>query len=367
MARKRMIDPELWRDRKVIRLSNAELIIWIGCISNADDEGILEVDPQSLYFELARQEVSTEDIQAAIDKLTGLKMLVCYGNHYAFIPSWFKHQTLDRPKHTKLRRPPEPVLKQHPGYVEAWERTFSTRDNPVTYPFSTCVEESTSDPEPEEPSERAEEVARDESETDRAEENIEPDQEYRVNDESSTRCTEEKSVIFPFEPSDRHVDDLSTINRRSLDAKRKERNRIEKNSSIAASKSRPRKESPPPSSPKPEKHEHSRGETKLYHAVKEAFLSKNGGTFTNWGKEGKSIKQLVEKAEARAPDAPEAFLEQIITQFWRLKQSRDRFWKEQPFLPSALNASGIFDRVLEHFREDEPNEEYSRILQEVFG
>jgi hypothetical protein len=41
----------------------------------------------------------------------------------------------------------------------------------------------------------------------------------------------------------------------------------------------------------------------------------------------------------------------MITRFWELKIGKDRFWKSQPFLPSALNAGGIFDRVLETFRD----------------
>jgi hypothetical protein len=94
-------------------------------------------------------------------------------------------------------------------------------------------------------------------------------------------------------------------------------------------------------------------ELDLYHAVEKAFLSKNDDRFTNYGKEGKAIKELIKKARARAPDNPEAFLTQMIAAFWRLKCSGDKFYSGQPYLPSALNASGIWDRVLESLRNVE--------------
>jgi hypothetical protein len=42
----------------------------------------------------------------------------------------------------------------------------------------------------------------------------------------------------------------------------------------------------------------------------------------------------------------------MIEKFWQLKQQGGKFWKEQPFTPSTLSATGIFDRVLEQFREE---------------
>ena len=43
----------------------------------------------------------------------------------------------------------------------------------------------------------------------------------------------------------------------------------------------------------------------------------------------------------------------MIEAFWALKQTGNEFWKGQPFLSSALNASGIWDRVLETMRNQE--------------
>lgn len=91
----------------------------------------------------------------------------------------------------------------------------------------------------------------------------------------------------------------------------------------------------------------------LYHVVEQAFLSKNDGRFTNYGKEGKAIHGLMDKAKARMPDDPASLLSAMLDAFWRLKTgdtSAKGFWRGQPFLPSAL--SPLWDRVLETMRDD---------------
>lgn len=102
----------------------------------------------------------------------------------------------------------------------------------------------------------------------------------------------------------------------------------------------------------------SADEAELYTAVKADFLKRQPQhRFTNYGKEGKAIKQLIEKAKARSPDRPAEFLGSMIKMFRHLRQSGDKFWRGQPDLPSALNASGIWDRVL--------SEGYDRYQAEV--
>ncbi len=87
-------------------------------------------------------------------------------------------------------------------------------------------------------------------------------------------------------------------------------------------------------------------EAEIYTAVKTVFLKEQlGHKFTNYGKEGKAIKQLIIKAKARAPDSLDVFLFGMIEAFADLR-AREKFYKSQPFLPSALNATGIWDRVL---------------------
>lgn len=87
-------------------------------------------------------------------------------------------------------------------------------------------------------------------------------------------------------------------------------------------------------------------DTVLYNRIKDIFEKEQPqGKFSNYGKEGKAIHGLIEKAKARSPDNPGDFLD-AMTQVFRLLRETDKFYRGQPFLPSSLNASGIWDRVL---------------------
>ncbi|MFP4066231.1 MAG: hypothetical protein ACLFS5_01900 [Spirochaetaceae bacterium] len=93
------------------------------------------------------------------------------------------------------------------------------------------------------------------------------------------------------------------------------------------------------------------GTDELYHEVKNLFLKHQPGhTFKNWGKEGAAIKQLITDAKARSPDNPRTFVLGMVRTFQRLRE-RESFFAKQPFIPSALNASGIYERVLDHARQ----------------
>ena len=103
-------------------------------------------------------------------------------------------------------------------------------------------------------------------------------------------------------------------------------------------------------------------ENGLFHSVKETFESKYG-RFENYGKEGKAIKGLIEKVTDLGLE-PDIVLPQMIAKFYKLTQDGDKFWRSQPFLPSALNASGIWARVKVHAegksRESPATDKYLR-------
>lgn len=136
MARKRMIDPEIWRDSRVIKLSNNAFILFIGVISTADDEGIIEPDAESYFFELARRELSIDKIKSGFEELFKVGILIPYDDKkYAFLHSWFKHQYIERPYETKRKRPPFEIVIQYKEYIDGWEKTFSTKANTRKYPI----------------------------------------------------------------------------------------------------------------------------------------------------------------------------------------------------------------------------------------
>lgn len=102
----------------------------------------------------------------------------------------------------------------------------------------------------------------------------------------------------------------------------------------------------------PLKDKHKDPDAILYNSIKDIFLKEQpGNTFKNWGKEGKAIKQLIADAKARSPDDPSVFVFGMIATFKKLREE-DKFFGGQPFTPSALNASGIYDRVMNHAKQE---------------
>lgn len=104
-------------------------------------------------------------------------------------------------------------------------------------------------------------------------------------------------------------------------------------------------------------------ETPFLHRIEEGFLKHNGGRFTDYGKERAAIHKLFDKARARDSEHTEDLLVSVCAQFWKLKQGNDKFWRSQPFLPSALNASSIWDRVIESMRRDEVPADVKAIIE----
>lgn len=87
----------------------------------------------------------------------------------------------------------------------------------------------------------------------------------------------------------------------------------------------------------------------LYQAIFQSFIGKVGA-FTNYPKEAQAIKRIIKYCEQHAPRYTDGdkikMAERVITKYFELTQNGDKFWRGQPFTPSSLSSSGIFDRVL---------------------
>jgi len=103
----------------------------------------------------------------------------------------------------------------------------------------------------------------------------------------------------------------------------------------------------------------------LHKAIEGAFLSKVG-KFTDYKREGKSIKGLITKAKNHSPDDPWLFINELITRFYSMRKT-DKFFSRQPFTPSTLNTLGIFDRVMVGFETEnkEIPEELRHLYKEI--
>jgi len=102
----------------------------------------------------------------------------------------------------------------------------------------------------------------------------------------------------------------------------------------------------------------------LYGLIRDSFLSVSP-TFTNWAKEGASIKRLIGYLTAHAPGGEEPLAKAVIVTFKDLIDTGDKFWQSQPFTPSALASSGIFDRVLSEARKRAHGMEMAGEIMEI--
>jgi len=78
----------------------------------------------------------------------------------------------------------------------------------------------------------------------------------------------------------------------------------------------------------------------LYSKIKTAFETVFG-KFPDYAREGSAIKRIIKFTEG-----DEAMAARIITTFYGLTKSQDKYWSGQPFLPSILSSGGIWPRVL---------------------
>jgi hypothetical protein len=113
MARRRMIDPEIWSDRKLMQCSLTAQVLFIGMFSHADDEGRLAADTADLKRAIFGYNPTTpEEIEAALDELrAACKSLAVYhvdGDRYVAFRKWEQYQYVQRAKPSKI--PPPPAL-----------------------------------------------------------------------------------------------------------------------------------------------------------------------------------------------------------------------------------------------------------------
>jgi len=110
MARKRMIDPGLWTNEQVNTLSREARLLFIGMVSNADDEGRLHGSARYLKANVFPYD---EDLKAGKvgdwrDEVVKVGLALHYqveGIEYLSLPTWHRHQTINRPYPSSLPSP----------------------------------------------------------------------------------------------------------------------------------------------------------------------------------------------------------------------------------------------------------------------
>lgn len=120
MARQRFIWPDLWEDPEIGRLEPVVQLFFIGCFSNADDEGRLLANPAFLratifpYLDFTIDEV-TEIRDAAVAGCTHLLLYEVENVAYLAFEKWSSYQKPKYPKPSKLPPPPSKKTRKQQG------------------------------------------------------------------------------------------------------------------------------------------------------------------------------------------------------------------------------------------------------------
>lgn len=107
MARKRMIDPNIWQSEDFGKLSNLAKIVFIGLFSLADDEGRGRANPMYLKSNLFpyNEDMRSADIEKALSEISSnmsVDFYSCDGSSYYSLLSWYTFQKIEKPTDSKL-------------------------------------------------------------------------------------------------------------------------------------------------------------------------------------------------------------------------------------------------------------------------
>lgn len=110
MARKRMIDPGIWKSEQVCGLTASQFQLYIFLISSSDDEGRLRVAEEVWRREINLFHPWTAARMAKeLEAIYNAGLVLAYvvdGETYLFHPNWRRYQWLNRPTASRLPVPP---------------------------------------------------------------------------------------------------------------------------------------------------------------------------------------------------------------------------------------------------------------------
>jgi hypothetical protein len=106
LPRIRTIKPEFWEDEKIGSLSPMARLMFIGSWNVADDEGLLNVNPAYLKAQIFPYDnITVDDSRNILGELLELSLIVLYRDPknkiHGWIPSFRKHQRIDKPQKAK--------------------------------------------------------------------------------------------------------------------------------------------------------------------------------------------------------------------------------------------------------------------------
>lgn len=109
MPRKRMVDPNFWRDEKIGQCSYMERLLFEGLWTFAEDSDVGRASPLLIKADVFPYDTLREaDIEKGLVRLAGLGLITLYereGQRYYFVTHFKKHQTINKPSQCYLPTP----------------------------------------------------------------------------------------------------------------------------------------------------------------------------------------------------------------------------------------------------------------------
>lgn len=107
MARKRMIDPNIWNSEDFSKLTPLAKLVFVGLFSNADDEGrgrAKAVYVRNILFPYD-EKIEVIDIDTALNEISSNMSVTFYShneNEYYVLDNWNIWQRVDKPQNSKI-------------------------------------------------------------------------------------------------------------------------------------------------------------------------------------------------------------------------------------------------------------------------
>jgi len=116
LARNRMISPLFWENEKLGACSHMERLLFLGLISNADDEGLGQGNPKRLARIIFQydDDLRASDVEKGLERLQSNGSIRLYsvdGFSYYQVVNFPKYQSINKPTPSKLPKP-APLLEE---------------------------------------------------------------------------------------------------------------------------------------------------------------------------------------------------------------------------------------------------------------
>lgn len=115
----RTVKPGAWRDEKIGNLSREARLLFIGLITQADDEGRFRALPSIIRGDVYPYDTDAErKIPRWMSELEQAGLVELYGEHFGRLPNWLKHQKISHPTPSILPKPSENGTNNSGGVPE---------------------------------------------------------------------------------------------------------------------------------------------------------------------------------------------------------------------------------------------------------